>query len=83
MVELGAITEQEKDTYCIKLKRSMYGSADAPLRWLRTLSAYLVEIWISKSETDPCMFYKREEKTQKLSFVASLYVDNTNYSGNT
>ena len=35
MVELGFLTQEEQDSTCIHLRRSMYGNVDAVLTWLR------------------------------------------------
>ena len=42
MIEIGFISEQEKNKYCIKLTKAMYGNIDAPLCWMKTFSKYLI-----------------------------------------
>ena len=34
IVELGFLTQEELDKYCIQLDRAMYGNVDAPLQWM-------------------------------------------------
>ena len=36
--ELGFITPEEREKYCIELGTSMYGDIVAPIRWMRTFS---------------------------------------------
>ena len=42
IVELGFISEEQKRTTCVQLRRSMYGNVDAALRWQRDFTEFLV-----------------------------------------
>ena len=60
MVELGFMTEKERQESVAKLGRSMYGSVDASLLWYNTLTNFLRnELKMIQSKTDPCVFYKQ------------------------
>ena len=41
--DLGIITMEFLEEYCILLEKSMYGNVDAALLWLRLLAEYLVK----------------------------------------
>ena len=76
-VEMGFINEEEKETKCIQLLKSIYGNVDAALRFYRTLSKYIVETMDMKmSKTDPCLFFKKDEQN-RLVLVAICHVDDT------
>jgi hypothetical protein len=81
MVELGFITEKEKQEYCIRLKKAMYGNIDAPLCWMRTFSKYLINaLGLKQSKTDPCVFMKNN-KNERISLILAVYVDDTIITG--
>ena len=42
IVELGFISEEQKRTTCVQLRRSMYGNVDTALRWQRDFTDFLV-----------------------------------------
>jgi hypothetical protein len=81
MIELGYITEKEKEKYCIQLKKAMYGNIDAPLCWMRTFSKHLTTtVGLTQSKTDPCMFIKRNNQG-KVVLILAVYVDDTIITG--
>ena len=42
IVDLGIISKEFLEEYCILLEKSMYGNVEAALLWLRLLDKYLV-----------------------------------------
>ena len=52
-VDLGIITKELLEEYCILLGESMYGNVDADILWLRLLDKYLVnECNLKRSKAD-------------------------------
>ena len=41
MLDLGLITQEEYNTYCTELQKTIYGNIDSPLRWMKTISKRL------------------------------------------
>ena len=81
MIELGYITEQEKQKYCIKLNKAMYGNIDAPLCWMRTFSKHLIEVVkLTQNKTNPCVFTKYN-KEGRVVLILAIYVDDTIITG--
>ncbi len=80
MVELGFMTQEEVEKYCIQLDRAMYGNVDAPIRWMRTFSKHPKSIGMIQSKTDPCIFYKLDEKGE-LEIMMAVHVDDTVITG--
>ena len=81
MVELGFLTEEQKNSTCIQLRRSMYGNVDAVLRWQRKFTEYLVkECGFQALASDPCIFlFLRVDA--KLKIVMSTHVDDSLCAG--
>jgi hypothetical protein len=76
MVELGFITPQEKEEYCIRLTKAMYGNIDSPLRWMKTFANFLKNVLkLEQSKSDPCIFYKKVQG--KVVLILGVYVDDT------
>ena len=76
MVELGFINEEEKEKYCIKLVRSMYGNVDAARQWMKMVDECITRDLIkvlTKSKTDPCMYYRIED--EKAVIMVIIHVD--------
>ena len=79
--ELGFITPEEREKYCIELGKSMYGDIAAPIRWMRTFSKVLIKkLGFTQSKVDPCVFYKTDEKGG-LKVLCALFVDDTLITG--
>ena len=77
MLELGFITQEEHNGYCIKLEKSMYGNVDAALKYFKVYSKYLrEEMKMIQSETDPCIFFIKNEQSE-TELIAAIYVDDT------
>ena len=45
--------------YCLKLKKSLYGHAVAPLLWYKYISDYFEKLGLKQSKHDPCLWYGR------------------------
>jgi hypothetical protein len=80
IVELGFLTQEELDKYCIQLDRAMYGNVDAPLQWMRTFSKHLKENGLTQSKVDPCLFYSKDENGS-MDLLLTLFVDDTLVAG--
>ena len=50
--------EQQDVKYCLKLKRSLYGSTFAPRLWYEHLFKFLLTDGFKQSEYDKCLLYK-------------------------
>lgn len=74
IVQLGFITEEEKELYCIEQMKSMYGNSDAALIYFRLYKKHLIDtMGMIQSLTDPCVFYKKE--SDKVVLIAVCHVD--------
>jgi hypothetical protein len=81
IVELGFITEEERRTTCIKLKRPMYGGIDVPRLFMKTLSRYLInEMKMSQSVVDPCLYYWKDSSGD-TTLLAVTHVDDVALAG--
>ena len=84
MVELGFITQQQKEKECIKLVRSMYGNVDAALRWQKCFVETCIdpdgEIKCEQSKADPCLLLKKDDRG-KVVLLIVCYVDDVLLSG--
>jgi hypothetical protein len=74
-VELGFLTQEEHDKYCIQMLKSQYGNVDAALRWTRTFAAHLTKIGMIQSQVDPCLFYKKDPNNGKIVLLVICFVD--------
>ena len=82
IVDLGFMTQEEADTTCAMLNKAMYGQVDAALLWLRTFGDYLeTKCGMKQSKVDPCIFYKKDEKTGELLLILSIHVDDVIVAG--
>ena len=83
MKVLNGISIPNQDTnrnmYCVKLKRSLYGLKQSGRMWYNRLSEYLVQKGYSNSDDCPCVFIKRS--TSGFCII-SVYVDDINIIGN-
>ena len=76
MVELGFMTEKERQESVAKLGRSMYGSVDASLQWFLTLTGFLrKELKMKQSKADPCVFYK--QVNGRTTLIMGITVDDS------
>ena len=82
MSELGFMTKEEEESTCAMLNMAMYGQVDAALLWLRTYGDYLEsECKMKQSKVDPCIFYRKDEKTGELILILSVHVDDVIVAG--
>ncbi|HEY9710756.1 MAG TPA: reverse transcriptase domain-containing protein, partial [Oculatellaceae cyanobacterium] len=80
-VKLGYITEQDKKSKCIQLKKSIYGNVNASLCFYRTYSEHLIkELLMKRSQTDACVFYKHNDQGDLL-LATFCHVDDTQIVG--
>ncbi len=54
---------------CLRLKKSLYGLSIAPKMWWTHVSRAILELGLTSSQHDPCLFFKRD-------LLVILYVDN-------
>lgn len=82
LIELGFITQEEADLYCIQLMNSMYGNVDAALRWILLKTEYLTgpEIMMTQSRADPCIFFKRDSDGEPA-LILAMTVDDCAVAG--
>ena len=80
-IKLGFIDKETQSKYCIMFNNSMYGTVDAAILWMKDISEYLKEMSMEQSQTDPCIFFKQENK--KLVLILAVYVDDTLVAGTT
>ena len=76
MVEMGFITEQEKEESCILLVHGMYGNKDSALLYNKEFSKHVTDpkgMNMEQSLIDPCVFYKKENG--KLVLIVNSHVD--------
>ena len=69
-----------RNMYCVKLKRSLYGLKQSGRMWYNRLSEYLMQKGYSNSDDCPCVFIKRSSSGF---CIISVYVDDINIIGNT
>ena len=61
---------------------SMYGNIDAALRWITLKTEFMTskEVGMIQSKTDPCVFYKKDEKGKPV-LVVAITVDDCAVAG--
>ena len=60
IMDLGIITKEFLEEYCILLGKSMYGNIDAEILWIRLLDQYLVnEYNIKRSKVGSCRLFRK------------------------
>jgi hypothetical protein len=80
MVQMGFITEEEKEEYCIEQLKSMYGNSDAALIYFKLFKTHVIEeMGMTQSSVDPCVFYKKSEGLVVL--VTVTHVDDVALGG--
>ena len=81
MVLLGLITEEQRKEECLQMLKCIYGNVDAALRFYEEYKAHLKQMGLVCSLTDPCVFYLRDQETNKLRLVIAVHVDDTIIAG--
>jgi hypothetical protein len=80
MLELGFITQKEKEENCIQLTKAMYAIIDSPLCWMKTFANFLGSVLkLEQSRSDPCVFFKKTKG--RVVLILGVYVDDTMVSG--
>ena len=67
-----------RNMYCVKLKRSLYGLKQSGRMWYNRLSEYLMQKGYSNSDDCPCVFIKRSSSGF---CIISMYVDDISIIG--
>jgi transposase InsO family protein len=78
--ELAKALQLAPNEVC-KLDKSAYGLIDAPFLWFKTLSEELINLGMQPSPFDPCVFILRHPKTNEISGVLGIHVDDGIYGG--
>ena len=82
MVELGFITQEEKENTVACCPMAMYVNVEAPRCWMTTFRDTLIgpTIGLTQSEADPCIFFKKDLDGNTILLLA-LFVDDTLVTG--
>lgn len=64
----------------MKLKRSLYGLAQAPALWYGTIDASQLEIGFTPTKSDPCVYTDGHIKDNDFA-IPTLYVDDILLAG--
>ena len=78
--ELSKAMQLKAHEIC-RLDKSAYGLIDAPFLWFQTLREELLALGFVSSPFDPCLFVLRHPKTNKLSGVLGVHVDDGIHGG--
>ena len=76
MLELGFITEQEREENCIELTKPMYGGVDVPRLLMKTVKQHLTE----EPLTPNSLYYWLNKKREAV-LLAVVHVDDVLLSG--
>ena len=68
-----------RNTYCVKLNKSLYGLKQSGRMWYNRLSEFLLQKGYINHDDCPCVFIK---KSQTGFCIISVYVDDLNIIGN-
>jgi hypothetical protein len=68
-----------RNMYCIKLQKSLYGLKQLGRMWYNRLSEFLLMKGYTKNDDCPCVFIK---KSSNGFCIISVYVDDLNIIGN-
>ena len=68
-----------RNTYCVKLNKSLYGLKQSGRMWYNRLSEFLLQKGYINNDDCPCVFIK---KSQTGFCIISVYVDDLNIIGN-
>ncbi|MBW0486108.1 hypothetical protein O181_025823 [Austropuccinia psidii MF-1] len=52
--------KEDRQKYCLCLKKAIYGLWQAPLAWYKHLKGWLTNKWFKSCTLDPCVFYRSE-----------------------
>ena len=62
-----------KEGQGLKLIKALYGLKQAPRAWNRTLDRFLLETGLTKSQADPCVYYRIKDEVATT--IVVIYVD--------
>ena len=62
----------------MKLRKSLYGLAQSPQNWWRTIDLRLVEIGVIPLKSDPCVYIYNHDD---MVIIITLYVDDLPVAG--
>ena len=71
--------ETNRNMYCVKLQKSLYGLKQSGKMWYNRLSEFLLHKGYSNNDDCPCVFIK---KSSQGFCIISVYVDDLNIIGN-
>jgi len=80
VIELARAMNLNQNEVC-RLDKSAYGLIDAPFLWFQTLQEELLKLGFTACPFDPCVFVLRCPKSQKLSGVLGIHVDDGIHGG--
>ena len=69
-----------RNAYCVKLRKSLYGLKQLGRMWYNRLSEFLIQKGYSNNDDCPCVFIK---KSSNGFCIISVYVDDLNIIGST
>jgi len=67
-----------RNMYCVKLQKSLYGLKQSGRMWYNRLSEFLLQKGYTTNDDSPCVFIK---KSQTGFCIISVYVDDLNITG--
>jgi hypothetical protein len=73
-------TQTNRNMYCVKLTKSLYGLKQSGRMWYNRLKEFLLNKGYSNSDDCPCVFIR---KSSTGFCIISVYVDDLNIIGNT
>jgi hypothetical protein len=72
--------KENRNAYCVKLQKSLYGLKQSGRMWYNRLSEFLIQKGYSNNDDCPCVFIK---KSSNGFCIISVYVDDLNIIGST
>ena len=70
-----------EDFQLIEVLGNVYGQNDAPAAWYKVFDAAVFQTGFQRSKYDPCLYFLRSSKTNKLIGVLGSHVDDTATAG--
>ena len=80
MVDLGFVTEEERQTKAYELMRMQYGNVDAARQFFEKYKKIAKRLGLKQSRADPAVWYKRND-AGKLVLMMCCHVDDTLIGG--
>ena len=76
-LQVYEVLGQEHKVY--RLKKALYGLKQAPRAWYNCIDSYLIENGFHRSESEPTLYTKINEKGNML--IVYIYVDDLIFTG--